>query len=109
ASTAGAYACEARNAASADEYKLNSPPALIPQALAAINTGAIVEGLNPGERYTALKPCPSTNAAPKAPDTKRTCGISCCSSGNCGGAARVSATVTCAPQRTHHRAIAKPE
>ncbi|MNV68380.1 hypothetical protein D3C71_1612220 [compost metagenome] len=50
ASTAGRYPCVALNTSSAMEYKLNSPPALIPQALAAINTGAIAAGLRPGER-----------------------------------------------------------
>ena len=91
------------------EYRSSSPPALIPPALAAINTGATSAGDRPGERYTADTPCPSTRLASKAPATKRTCGSACCSTASCGGAARVSATVTRAPQRTHQRAIARPE
>ena len=91
------------------EYRSNSPPELTPLALAAINTGATSAGLKPGERYTADTPCPSIRLASKAPATKRTCGSSCCSTASCGGAERVSATVTWAPQRTHQRAIARPE
>jgi hypothetical protein len=38
------------------------------------------------------------------------CGKWLCNHANCGGAARVSATVTrAAPWRTHQRAIASPE
>ncbi|EER59796.1 hypothetical protein AcdelDRAFT_2619, partial [Acidovorax delafieldii 2AN] len=68
-----------------------------------------MSGLRPGERYTPCKPCPSTRWAPNAPATNRTCGSSFCSAASCGGASRVSATVTCAPQRTHQRAMAMPE
>ena len=50
---------------------------------------------------------PLHQAGVNAPDTKRTWGGSCCSAGSCGGAARVSATVTCAPQHTP-AAIAMP-
>ena len=49
-----------------------------------------------------------TSAASKAPPMKRACGSSARSVASCGGAARVSATVTCAPQRVHQRAIASP-
>ncbi len=55
-------------------------------------------GLRPGERYTACRPLPSTSDCIEGPATNRTCGSSCCSKANCGGASRVSATVTWAPQ-----------
>ena len=90
-------------------YRSNSPPTLIWQAPAATVTGAISAGLRPGERYTACNARPSTRLAAKGPAMNSTWGSSACSRASCGGASRVSATMTWAPQRTHQRAMARPE
>ena len=75
-----------------------------------MSTGATSPGARPGERYTACRSLPCTRSAPKAPDTNCTCASSWRNVASCGGASRVSATVTrAAPQRTHHRAMARPE
>ena len=81
----------------------------MPIARAAANIEATSTGARPGLLNTAHTSVPSTKSGVKGPLTKRAAGTSRCKAANWGGAARVSATVTCAPLRAHQCAIASPD
>ena len=93
----------------ASANKLSSPPTHRPSLCAASITPAVSAGLKPGLLKTARISVPSINAASKVECTKVTSGNSTRNTASCGGASRVSTTVTTAPCSAHHRTMARPD
>ena len=115
ASTFGAYSawmvgtalCARSSSACAN--RLSSPPTHRPRVCAASITPTVSAGLRPGLLKTARMELPSISEALKSECTKRTSGSSWRSTASCGGASRVSTTVTTAPCNAHQRTMARPD